>query len=301
MRRGLTVALNLLIVLGLIWVLGPRDLPGMQVTVLSWPKAWDGFGGWSGLEVSANGSNFWVVSDSGTIARGQMQRDEGELQGVTAKYADWIDVAATKENPRKRERDAESLARSPSGRVCIGFERNHRLICRQRQLTGPYQTVDLDDLTASFVFNGGLEALAVGDDNSLWAIPEGSVFRPGPAPLFRWNNGAWSLAAELPRKGLWLPTGADIGPDGKLYLLEHTLLGIVFASRVRRFDLDNPGAGEIVFQSRFGRFNNLEGLAVWQDTDGLIRLTMISDDNGMALTPTQFVEATLTAGLASAD
>jgi hypothetical protein len=37
--------------------------------------------------------------------------------------------------------------------------------------------------------------------------------------------------------------------------------------------------------------DNLEGIAVWRDAEGFIRLTMISDDNGRApFQRTEFVE-----------
>ncbi|MBM7067115.1 esterase-like activity of phytase family protein [Actibacterium sp. 188UL27-1] len=294
MRRCLTFALNALILIGAVWILLPRDLPDMQVTALTWPVSWAGFGGWSGLEIADDGKTFWIVSDSGTITRGTLQRENGTLTGVKGRQAVWIDVKATEADPQKDARDAESLARLPTGLLCIGFERNHRLICRPGKLQGPHQTVDLTGLKDVLLYNGGIEALAFSPDGDLLAIPEGSVFRRGPAPLYQRTDGVWQVIAQLPRSGIWLPAGADVGPDGHLYLLEHGIIGYIFTSRVRRFDLDDPQNPDLVFQSRAGRFGNLEGLGVWRDTDGMIRLTMISDDNGEAFLDTQIVEVVLT-------
>lgn len=42
-------------------------------------------------------------------------------------------------------------------------------------------------------------------------------------------------------------------------------------------------------QSEVGRHDNLEGLSVWQDAQG-VRLTMVSDDNFMFFQRTEFVE-----------
>lgn len=42
-------------------------------------------------------------------------------------------------------------------------------------------------------------------------------------------------------------------------------------------------------QSELGRHDNLEGLSVWRDAQGL-RLTMVSDDNFMFFQRTEFVE-----------
>ncbi len=36
---------------------------------------------------------------------------------------------------------------------------------------------------------------------------------------------------------------------------------------------------ETLFDSTTGTYDNLEGLSVWRDAGGAIRLTMISDDN----------------------
>jgi hypothetical protein len=61
---------------------------------------------------------------------------------------------------------------------------------------------------------------------------------------------------------------------------------------VRRFDVseDQIGKGELILQTNAGTHDNLEGLSVWQDNTGVIRLTMISDDNFNILQHTEFVE-----------
>ena len=47
------------------------------------------------------------------------------------------------------------------------------------------------------------------------------------------------------------------------------------------------------------RHDNLEGLAVWRDDSGAIRLTMISDDNFNLLQRTELVEYAVPETLAS--
>jgi hypothetical protein len=56
---------------------------------------------------------------------------------------------------------------------------------------------------------------------------------------------------------------------------------------------------ETVLQTRLGDHGNLEGLAVWRDTDGLLRLTMVSDDNFLSFLPGEIVEYVLSTGVAS--
>jgi hypothetical protein len=96
--------------------------------------------------------------------------------------------------------------------------------------------------------------------------------------------------------GAFLPVGADLGPDGRLYLLERRFHGLGgFASRLRRVVLQEGGVarGETLFQTRPGQFGNLEGLAIWRDGAGALRATLISDDNFLPVLGTELVEVRL--------
>jgi len=107
------------------------------------------------------------------------------------------------------------------------------------------------------------------------------------------KNGKWSVPFFIPRIGPFVPVGADFGPDGKFYLLERHIGGIFgFRTRVRRFIVqgNHIGAGEQLLKTTAGTHDNLEGLAVWQDEGGDIRLTMVSDNNFNFLQRTEFVE-----------
>ncbi|MFD2858382.1 hypothetical protein ACFSZS_31490 [Seohaeicola zhoushanensis] len=73
-------------------------------------------------------------------------------------------------------------------------------------------------------------------------------------------------------------------------MLERKLvLGLWWQNRVRRLRIEDPDAAEILWTGQRGAFNNLEGIAVWPADDGL-RLTLVSDNNGVHGEPTQFVE-----------
>lgn len=95
--------------------------------------------------------------------------------------------------------------------------------------------------------------------------------------------------------------GADIGPDGRFYLLEREFTGVGFRSRVRRFDMsDTALTNEItLIESHLLRHDNLEGISVWRDAAGALRLTMISDDNFNFFQRTELVEYTVPESLAS--
>ena len=79
-----------------------------------------------------------------------------------------------------------------------------------------------------------------------------------------------------------------MGPDGRLYVLERDFTGLGFRSRLRRLNIDGSGE-EILLTTATGTHDNLEGLDVWADAEGL-RATMISDDNRYFFQETQFVD-----------
>jgi len=60
---------------------------------------------------------------------------------------------------------------------------------------------------------------------------------------------------------------------------------------VRRFALSDSALGppEVLLETTPLQYDNLEGIAVWQDAQG-IRLTMISDDNFLFVQRTEVVE-----------
>jgi hypothetical protein len=140
--------------------------------------------------------------------------------------------------------------------------------------------------------NASLEALAVDADGELYTIPERSGLATLPFPVYRLKDGVWDQPFDIPRRGAFLISGADIGPDGRLYVVERDFLGIGFRSRVRRFDLTG-GNEELLLETSVRQHDNLEGISVWQDDTGL-RLTLISDDNYRAFQRTEIVEYRLT-------
>ena len=45
-----------------------------------------------------------------------------------------------------------------------------------------------------------------------------------------------------------------------------------------------------LLETRLGELDNMEGISVWRDADGRIRVTLISDDNFFPLQQTMFAE-----------
>lgn len=258
----------------------------------TWRSGQDGFGGFSGLELGDDGSSFIAVSDRGFIVQGQLTRDQtGAVNRVAA-----ATIRPLKDDDGTRldrfEVDAEGLALREDGRLYVSFEGVHR-VWTYSSPASEGAWLPRAPAFKRLQNNSSLEALAIGPDGALYTLPERSGAWERPFPVFRYKRGAWTVPFTIPRRDKFLPVGADFGPDGRLYLLERHFTGLPgFRTRVRSFALGRAGVEDEqeLLTTQAGRHDNLEGISVWEDANGAIRLTMISDDNYRFLQRTEFVD-----------
>ncbi|MDO5631929.1 MAG: esterase-like activity of phytase family protein [Paracoccus sp. (in: a-proteobacteria)] len=251
------------------------------------------FGGFSGVALSADGSAFHAVTDRAHLYWGTVQRDgNGRITGLSITGRSHLTDSRGNPLPPGRLGDSEGIAIASDGTIWISFEGLDRIAAyatpqsRASRIPPPRALADLR-------INSGMEALAITSDGAIIAIPERSGHPDQPFPVLRWQNDIWDVPFTIPRRGRFLPTGADIGPDGRLYLLERDFRGLLgFSSRIRRFNLDGTGE-QVLLETRPLQYDNLEGISVWDDGTGL-RLTLISDDNFNILQRTEIVEYRLT-------
>ena len=257
-----------------------------------WEPIGPGFGEFSGLDMQ-DGEEFVTVSDIGRIAAGRFRRNAGgRIAGVELETGLLMLRDSDGEVLRGPMRDAESVAVASDGRIFVAFEQVHRVWVYDR-IDGPARALPQHPDFRRFRRNQGIEAMAVTQDGILLAVPELPPAGMNDHPVYRYRNGVWDVPFRLSRDWAFWPVGANIGPDGKFYLLERDYLPVLgFRSRVRRFALAKGDRldGETLFTSDRGRHGNLEGLAVWRDAGGAIRLTMISDNNLWQGVPTEIVE-----------
>lgn len=263
------------------------------IGTFSWQSRADDHGGFSGLELDESGTSFAAISDRAAIVQGRILRVGGEITGIEAEPIERLRDRHGKPLPQNTRGDSEGLAVGPDGRLYVSFEGNHRV----RAYDAPDTAAE--DLPANRAFkrlpqNGSLEALASDADGALYTLPE----TPDAAgfPLWRLRDGQWALIGAIPQIGKFVAVGLDLDDQGRLYLLERHFAGLFgFATRVRRFALtdDGPVGGEVLFETTPGTHDNLEGIAVWRDATGGLRLTMISDDNFSFLQRTELVEYAL--------
>ena len=250
------------------------------------------FGGFSGLEISDDGSEYIALSDRATIWWGKIRRGSaGAIRGLSVAGSTRLKRSDGTPLQPGYLGDSEGLALGKDGSLWVSFEGLTRVV-RFASPDAPSEPLPSPPAFKDFPPNGSLEALAVMDDGTLLTMPERSGANDRPFPVFRYRDGEWDQPFSVPRDDNWLPVGADVGPDGRLYLLKRRFQGIFgFSSRVWRYDIEDDALtnGELLLESTPSQYDNLEGLAVWADGLG-IRLTMISDDNFFFLQRTELVE-----------
>ncbi len=283
----------------------PTMPPGF-LGAFHWMDADPQFGGFSAIELSADGNRFTALNDQGAFVQGRLRRaTDGTIAAVEAGPV--TRLKSVRGGPLSAEEsDSEGMAIAADGTTYISFEGVARVV-RYRSLNAAAEPLPRPRAFQDLPHNAALEALAIDADGVVYTLPEDvgasrrirllmgqHVNKTGPDfPVWRFSEGVWTQPFDLPRDGVFLPVAADFGPDGRLYLLERSFHGLAgFASRVRSFQVGHDALSDqrMHLQSATGLHDNLEGLSVWRDASGAIRLTMISDDNFLRLQRTEIVE-----------
>lgn len=299
MRFRLAIALAALAGLGLSFS-GSAQTEGKAKLLSSyrWKEPIEGFGGLSALELARDGAAFYAISDRTLLLQGRLVRDKsGRISGVDLRYNQLLQTP--KGGVLKGwKRDSEGLALVEGGPLYVSFEAIAKIWVYPDPLGQP-QALPLHPDFKTMHGNAGLEALAVSDQGDLFAVPEVPPKGYTTLPVYRLRGTRWDIPHQIAVVGKFDPVAADFGPDGLFYLLERNFGGIGFRSRLRRFDFEafDP-AGEVLFSSMLGQHDNLEGLSVWRDPQGQIRMTMVSDDNFKFFQRSEIVEYVLTESLA---
>jgi hypothetical protein len=263
-------------------------------------SSYGGWGGFSGMTVSADGRRLIAVSDTGLWLEAALEHEGGRrLGGVTGGYMMPLRDEAGQPLQGKQRSDAEALAVDGDGGLLVAFERDHRL--------WRYSLADgLDRAAATAVpspldggalgRNAGAEALAALGDGTLVILAEGGAAgaedgegeagdAAGNVTGWVFADGAWSPIGWQ-RTGLFRVTDAAALPNGDLLVLERrfTRLGGPAArlSLVPRGEI-RPGAvlvgQELAMLHLPQTVDNFEAVAARRAADGSVLIYLLSDDN----------------------
>lgn len=250
------------------------------------------FGGFSAVEIGADGSGFHALTDRAHLYWGRIDRDDaGRIRAMLPVGKTNLRNHQGEPLPPGLRGDSEGMAIDDQGRIWISFEGIDR-IAMYKHPEAPATPQPRPPKLRELRINSGFESLAIRYDGTLITMPERSLGPDQPFPVLHYRDGEWRQPYSLRRDQGWLPVASDFGPDGLFYLLERDFHGVLgFSSRVRRMALtdDGPMDEQILFETAPMRHDNLEGLSVWHDGQD-IRLTMISDDNFNFLQRTEVVE-----------
>lgn len=264
------------------------------------------FGGWSGLEISADGRSLLAISDAGVWMTADLVHDGNKPVGM--RNARIGPILGTSGTPliKERDRDAEGLVlidgTLSKGNVLIAFEQNHRIgrfPLTEKGLGAPTAYLTLAPEMRRQPSNKSLESVCAlrGGPNkgAIIALSERYPTRGGQ--LHRgWmqNVGAPSGQAAWSQLDIRNIGGFDLTdcrglPDGSLLVLERRFRWSSWyegvKARLRRFQPSEVrvGAimeGEILLEADMDyEIDNLEGLSVHRSAQGDTVLTMISDNN----------------------
>ena len=290
-RPRFAIAAGLVLTAGLAGSASPIPPPGF-LTATRWTLDDPLFGGFSAIELAGDGLTFTAITDRGGFTHARLTRNAETL--ITSIDADPVHLLKGKgSKPLGLGRtDSEGLAIAPDGTAYVSFEGVTRVL-RYRRLDGPAENLPIPAAFRRMTINASLEALAIDADGTLYTLPERPSANNRPFPVYRFQAGVWDDSLSIRRAGSYLPVAADIGPDGRFYLLERQFRGLSgFGSRLRRFDLSPGGLTDerTLLESPVGLHDNLEGLSIWRDARNRLRATMISDDNFFFLQSTEIVE-----------
>ena len=293
MQSGTGQLKRLVIALALaLWgtVLPAQAEPSLvQTSNVIWTLDEPWFGGFSGLEMGADGETLHLITDRGTLAKARLSRTDGTIQSIQL-LSQILMTSANGEPLKGPFRDAEGLVLAGSEAAYVSFEFRHR-VTKLDLNTGKTNLLPTHKDFADFGRNAGLEPLAIHPDGRLFTLSEGGPDGTGAMPLYAFDQGAWRIVDHLDASGGFRPVGADIDDQGRLYLLERSISPLGFRSRIRRFDLtQTPAPSATLLSSLPATYDNLEAISVWRDAGGETRLTLISDDNFISFQTTQIVE-----------
>ena len=252
-----------------------------QVGFLNIDRNEKDYGGFSGLIIKNEGTEALVVTDKSFFFVLELRRDDNDfLNGYSVIKKGRI-LSSKGEHLNGRNTDSESIAMDANNNYYISFESNHRIMMHA-EVGGKGSFVPKHPLFRKLQVNKGIETLAIDNDNRLIAIPEKPPSGISNIPIFRLQNNKWEIIKYIKIKDSFLVTDAVVLPQGLLLILERKFSWTQgFKTRFRLISLDKFDNTEpiTVFTSTANQFDNLEGMALWKDKKGAVRILTVSDDN----------------------
>ena len=252
-----------------------------QVGFLNIDRNEKNYGGFSGLVIQDKGSEALILTDKSFFFVLKLQRNDDDILTGYSVIRKGRILSSKGEHLNGRNTDSESIVIDEIDNYYISFESNHRIMMHTR-VEGKGVFIPKHPMFRKLSVNKGIEALAIDNEDRLIAIPEKPPLGMSDIPIFRLQNNKWEIVKYVKIKDDFLVTDAEFLPQGLLLILERKFSWTQgFKTRFRLISLDNFGNKKpiTVFTSTANQFDNLEGMALWKDKNGEIRILTVSDDN----------------------
>ena len=252
-----------------------------QVGFLNIDRNEKDYGGFSGLVISNEGTEALVITDKSFFFVLELRRDENDILTGYSVIRKGRILSSKGEHLNGRNTDSESIVIDENNNYYISFESNHRIMMHS-EVEGKGVFVPKHPMFRKLSVNKGIEALAIDADNRLIAIPEKPPSGISDIPIFRLQNDKWEIIKYVKINDNFLVTDAEILPEGLLLVLERKFSWTQgFKTRFRLISLEKFDNTEpiTVFTSTANQFDNLEGVTLWRDKKGEMRILTVSDDN----------------------
>ena len=288
-RLGIGIIAGLLLATAYVNRTPAADNPGLVGQFNLKPLGAEGL---SALWIAPGGLRLIAVSDRSLLIKGEIGRDaQGRITSVTLTHTTPL-LAPGRQGSEPVTIDSEGIAVGPQGDIYVSTEGPARVLRYDSQGENPVIVGRARDFGPQLQ-NGALEALAIGPNGAIFTLAETESRALGPFELFADTGLGWHIFATLPRKDSFLPVSADIGPDGKLYILYCSFSVLKgFSTRLQRMELTKSGLAppEDLLETGYGQHGNLEGLSIWRDALGRLTASMVTDDNGNFFQSAEIVE-----------
>ena len=252
-----------------------------QVGFLNIDRNEKDYGGFSGLVISSEGTEALVVTDKSIFFVLELRRDENDILTGYSVIRKGRILSSKGEHLNGRNTDSESIVIDENNNYYISFESNHRIMMHAK-VEGKGVFIPKHPMFRKLSVNKGIEALAIDNKDRLIAIPEKPPSGISDIPIFRLQNNKWEIIKYVKIKDGFLVTDAEFLPQGLLLILERKFSWTQgFKTRFRLISLNNFDNKKpiTVFTSAANQFDNLEGMTLWKDKKGAIRILTVSDDN----------------------
>ena len=265
--------------------------PTLKADVKSWTLEQIGFlnidrnekdyGGFSGLVIQDDGSEALILTDKSFFFVLKLKRNDDDfLTGYSLIRKGRI-LSSKGEPLNGRNTDSESIVIDENNNYYISFESNHRIMMHTK-VEGAGVFIPKHPMFRKLSVNKGIEALAIDNKDRLIAIPEKPPSGISDIPIFRLQNNKWEIIKYVKIKDGFLVTDAEFLPQGLLLILERKFSWTQgFKTRFRLISLNDFDNKKpiTVFTSAANQFDNLEGMTLWKDKKGAVRILTVSDDN----------------------